>query len=80
MFIINKILIMLVEFYRFSISPFFQNSCRFEPTCSAYCIECLKNYNLFKALIKSTKRILKCNPWFGGGGFDPIKKKMRAKK
>ena len=40
--IINKILIILIKFYKFLISPFFQNSCRFEPSCSSYCIECLK--------------------------------------
>ena len=74
--IINKILIILIKFYKFLISPFFQNSCRFEPSCSSYCIECLKNYNLFKALFFSVKRILKCNPWFGNGGYDHPEKKQ----
>ena len=77
MHIINKILIILIKFYKFLISPFFQNSCRFEPSCSSYCIECLKNYNLFKALLFSVKRILKCNPWFGSGGFDPVNIKKK---
>ena len=77
--IINKILIILIKFYKFLISPFFQNSCRFEPSCSSYCIECLKNYNLFKALFFSVKRILKCNPWFGSGGFDPVNIKKKIK-
>ena len=77
MYFINKILINFVKFYRFLISPFFLNSCRFEPSCSIYCIECLKNYNLLKALFKSAKRILKCNPWFGKGGYDPVKKEKK---
>ena len=79
MHILNKILIIIIKFYRYLISPFFQNSCRFEPSCSVYCIECLQNYNLTKAVFKSVKRILKCNPWFGYGGFDPVKLKKRVK-
>ncbi len=77
MYIINKILIIFIKFYRILISPLFQNSCRFEPSCSVYCIECLENYNLFKALSKSAIRIIKCNPWFGKGGFDPVKEEKK---
>ncbi len=79
MYIINKILIVVIKFYKFFLSPLFQNSCKFEPSCSAYCIECLKRYNLFKAIIKSINRILKCNPWFKTGGYDPVEQQKRVK-
>ena len=36
-------------------------------------------YNLIKALYKSTLRILRCNPWFGHGGHDPVEKVVEEK-
>ncbi len=77
--IINYILIFFIQIYKFAISPLFPNSCKFEPTCGNYCIECLKKYNLIKAISKSIYRILRCNPWFGYGGYDPIEKEKEVK-
>ena len=77
--ILNNILIKLIKFYRFLISPFLGNSCRYLPTCSEYSIDALKTFGLFKGLLLSVKRILSCNPW-GSGGYDPIKKEMKVKK
>lgn len=72
---INFPIILIIKIYRFFISPFFPNSCKFEPTCSGYALECFKNYNFMKAFLMSFIRILKCNPWFNTGGYDhPIKK------
>ena len=73
--IITCILIGIIKLYKLLISPLFPNSCKFEPTCSSYCIECLKTYGVIKGIYKSFLRIMKCNPWFGHGGYDPVKKK-----
>ena len=73
--ILNLPFILFIKFYRYFISPFFYSSCKFEPSCSTYALECFKNYNLFKAIYKTLIRIIKCNPWFSTGGCDPIKKK-----
>ena len=73
--ILNLLFILFIKFYRYFISPFFYGSCKFEPSCSTYALECFKNYNLFKAIYKTLIRIIKCNPWFNTGGCDPIKKK-----
>ena len=81
--IVTNIIIKIIKCYKFLISPLLGNSCRYLPTCSEYCIEALQTYNLPKALYISLKRILSCHPikFLGGGeGFDPIKKKMKAKK
>ena len=83
MSIFTKILIKLIKFYRFLISPLFGHSCRYLPTCSEYSIEALKTYGLFKGILLSLKRILTCHPikFLGGGeGFDPVNKKMKVKK
>ena len=53
----------LIKIYKFLISPFLGQSCRYFPTCSDYSIEALKNYGFFKGLYLSVKRILSCHPW-----------------
>ena len=80
---LKSLLIKIVQGYKYLVSPLFGNSCRYFPTCSDYCIDALKTYDLSKALYLSLKRILSCHPikFLGGGdGFDPVKKKMKAKK
>ena len=80
---LKSLLIKIVQGYKYLISPLFGNSCRYFPTCSDYCIDALKTYDLSKALYLSLKRILSCHPikFLGGGeGFDPVKKEMKVKK
>ena len=77
--IITYLLIGIIKFYKLFISPLFPNSCKFEPTCSSYCIDSLKTYGLIKGVGKSIYRIGRCNPWFGYGEYDPVKKEKEAK-
>ena len=76
-------LIYFIKGYKYLISPLLGHSCRYLPTCSEYSIEALKTYGLFKGLFLSLKRIFSCHPikFLGGGeGFDPVNKKLKAKK
>ena len=68
------IFIALIKFYRKCISPLKPNCCRFTPTCSAYALEAFTKRGFFAALILTTWRILRCNP-FGKGGYDPVPEK-----
>ena len=80
---INVIIVGIIKFYQLIISPVMRPSCRHYPTCSEYSIEALKNYGLIRGIFMSIKRILSCHPikFLGGGeGFDPVNKKMKAKK
>tara|TARA_Y100001958_G_C20954202_1_gene355553 strand:+ start:343 stop:582 length:240 start_codon:yes stop_codon:yes gene_type:complete len=77
--ILTNTLIKLIKIYKFLISPLFGHSCRYLPTCSDYSIEVLKTFGFFKGIFLSFKRILSCHPW-SSGGFDPVKKEMKAKK
>ena len=74
----NKIFIfpfiVLIKFYQTLISPLLGSNCRFQPTCSEYCMGSLKAWGLFKGLYLSVKRIMKCHPW-GGKGYDPVPRK-----
>ena len=63
--------IIIIKFYQFFISPFLGLNCRFNPTCSNYCINSLKKYGLIIGLYYSILRISKCHPW-GGSGHDPV--------
>lgn len=75
---IKKILIRIIKFYKFLISPVLGNNCRYLPTCSEYFIDCLNEYGVLKGSYKGIKRILSCHPikFLGGGhGLDPVKKK-----
>ena len=81
--IISDILIGIIKIYKMIISPYFNPSCRYLPTCSEYAIDCLKTYGLIKGIAKSTKRILSCHPikvLGGGEGFDPVIKDLKVKK
>ena len=75
--ILIKIIIKIIKFYQYLISPLLGNNCRYLPTCSEYFVECLKEYGLIKGFLKGTKRVLSCHPikFLGGGeGFEPVKK------
>ena len=80
--IFTEILIKFIKFYKFLISPFLGNSCRYFPTCSDYSIEALKTFGFIKGIFLIIKRIFSCHPikFLGGGeGFDPVKKKIKVK-
>ena len=48
MIIFSNILIKLIKGYRLIISPLLGPSCRYQPTCSEYSIEALKEFGLIK--------------------------------
>ena len=63
--------IIFIKLYQFFISPFLGLNCRFNPTCSNYCINSLKKHGLIIGLYYSILRISKCHPW-GDSGHDPV--------
>ena len=60
-----------IRIYQLFISPYFPASCRYQPTCSSYCLEAIKKHGPFKGGWLCIKRLLSCNPW-GGHGYDPV--------
>ena len=61
----------LVWFYRLVISPMLGNNCRFEPSCSAYTLDALREHGAFRGTLLAARRIGRCHPW-GGSGYDPV--------
>ena len=79
--IITYLLIGIIKLYKLFISPLLPaNSCKFFPTCSSYCIDALKTYGLIKGIAKSISRIVRCNPWFNTGGYEPVVKEEKELK
>jgi putative membrane protein insertion efficiency factor len=71
--IFNVVFTIFIKQYQIWFSPFLGSHCRFTPSCSHYALDCLKEFNIFKALLKISYRILRCNPWCKGGN-DPASK------
>ena len=70
--IFKNISISLINLYKYLISPFLGNNCRYLPTCSEYTKESIIKYGVVKGFWLGLKRISKCHPW-GKGGYDPMK-------
>ena len=69
---LRKIFVIPILLYQYLISPLIPITCRFNPTCSQYSKEAIIKHGIFKGLILSIKRIIKCHPW-GGSGYDPVR-------
>ena len=57
--------------YQRLISPALPRRCRYEPTCSSYAVQAVREYGILRGLVLATWRLLRCNPW-SHGGYDPV--------
>jgi putative membrane protein insertion efficiency factor len=68
---VKRILVILIQSYRYGLSPFLGSRCRFHPSCSAYALEAVQRYGTLRGLWIATKRLVRCHPWTAGG-HDPV--------
>jgi uncharacterized protein len=61
----------MIRAYQLLISPLFQPSCRYLPTCSDYAIEALAQHGPMRGAGLAILRLARCHPW-GGSGYDPV--------
>ena len=66
-----RIVILLIQVYRFAISPFLPPACRFYPSCSAYALQAYRSRGLLRGSWLTGIRVIKCHP-FHPGGYDPL--------
>lgn len=66
-----KVLLLLIAFYRYAVSPLLPSRCRYYPTCSAYADEAVRRYGALRGGYLALKRIGRCHPW-GSHGVDPV--------
>jgi len=64
---LKKVFLKIILFYQRFISPLLGKRCRFYPSCSEYTRQAIEKYGLSKGFLKGVARILKCNPYNGGG-------------
>jgi putative membrane protein insertion efficiency factor len=67
-------IILIIKLYQFIVSPLLGSNCRYQPTCSEYSVQALREWGIFYGLFLTLKRIFRCHPW-GDSGYDPVPKK-----
>jgi putative membrane protein insertion efficiency factor len=60
----------IVLYQRF-VSPAIPRRCKYEPTCSRYALDAIREYGILRGLVLAGWRLLRCNPW-SHGGYDPV--------
>ncbi len=60
-----------IAFYRRVISPGLPRHCKYEPTCSHYAAQAVRQLGIIRGAVLGGWRLLRCNP-FSHGGFDPV--------
>ena len=66
-FPIKAILIGLIYFYKWIISPILPKNCAYYPTCSTFMLESIKEFGIIKGLYLGTRRLCRCNHKCKGG-------------
>lgn len=71
-----KFFIVLIRIYRYLLSPWLGNNCRFFPTCSEYGVVALQRHGALRGVSLTVTRICRCHPWHEGG-YDPVPDKQQ---
>ena len=68
---LGQLTILLLRAYRFFLSPWLGNNCRFFPSCSNYAEEAIGTHGVWRGSLLTVRRLGKCHPWHPGG-HDPV--------
>jgi putative membrane protein insertion efficiency factor len=68
---VKRLLLALVTAYRRWVSPALPRRCRYEPTCSAYADQAIRELGPLRGSIVAGWRLLRCNP-LSKGGIDDV--------
>jgi putative membrane protein insertion efficiency factor len=66
----RMVLVAPIVVYQRFVSPALPRRCKYEPTCSRYALEAIRDYGILRGLVLAGWRLLRCNPW-SHGGYDP---------
>lgn len=60
-----------IRLYQRLISPSLPRRCKYEPTCSAYAAQAIRELGVIRGSILAAWRLIRCNP-FSHGGVDDV--------
>ena len=69
--LLRNVAVAPVLFYSRFVSPAIPRRCKYEPTCSHYAVDAVRQYGILKGVVLAGWRLLRCNPW-SYGGYDPV--------
>jgi hypothetical protein len=67
----RTLILLGIRAYRFLLSPYFGQHCRFTPTCSEYALEAVQRHGAWHGSWLALKRLVRCHPW-AAAGHDPV--------
>lgn len=66
-----SLMVASIDAYRFFLSPWIGQHCRFDPTCSRYAREAIIMHGPLHGSWLALRRLSRCHPWHHGG-HDPV--------
>ena len=67
----KQVLFWFIQAYRYLISPWLGDNCRYYPSCSEYAQTAIMEHGALYGSWLSIKRLSRCHP-FHEGGYDPV--------
>jgi uncharacterized protein len=67
----KSLVLVLLQGYKWAVSPLLPPSCRYLPTCSEYAREAVQRYGALRGSWMAVARLLRCHP-LAKGGYDPV--------
>jgi putative membrane protein insertion efficiency factor len=69
--LLTAIILAPIRLYQRFVSPALPRRCKYEPTCSAYAVDAIRELGVVKGSLLAGWRLVRCNPW-SHGGWDPV--------
>jgi putative membrane protein insertion efficiency factor len=66
-----KLLLGLIRLYQVTLSPYTGGCCRFEPSCSRYAAQAIREHGAVRGTWLGICRLARCHP-LGRSGYDPV--------
>ena len=67
----GRVLVGAIRAYQWALSPVLGPACRFEPSCSRYAAQAVRQHGVLRGSWLTMKRLARCHP-FNPGGLDPV--------
>jgi uncharacterized protein len=74
-----SVLLAPIRVYQRLISPVLPRRCKYEPTCSAYATQAIRELGIVRGTVVAAWRLARCNP-FSHGGYDPLEARALFRK